>query len=133
VIDGRGAGHFAAGGSAASSRAISGQPSCWCVAVSSSGEAPLALSVVPSRRSRVASLTVIVPPRHSTVSLQQESFPVGHRLRASRPSAPRTAWQGGRSLQLPCSGGPSVSGVDADGGPPDGDVTHIGGRRRDTD
>jgi hypothetical protein len=35
--------------------------------------------------------------------------------------------EGGRSLQLPCSGGPSVSGVDADGGPPDGDVTNGGG------
>jgi hypothetical protein len=31
--------------------------------------------------------------------------------------------EGGRSLQLPCSGGSPVSGVDADGGPPDGDFT----------
>ena len=37
--------------------------------------------------------------------------------------------EGGRSLQLPCSGGSSVSGVDADGGPPDGDVTNDGGVR----
>jgi len=37
--------------------------------------------------------------------------------------------EGGRSLQLPCSGGSSVSRVDADGGPPDGDVTNDGGVR----
>ena len=34
--------------------------------------------------------------------------------------------QGGRSLQLPCSGGSSVSGVHTDGGTPDGDFTKDG-------
>ncbi len=34
--------------------------------------------------------------------------------------------EGGRSLQLPCSGGSSVSGVHADGGTPDGDFTKEG-------
>jgi len=34
--------------------------------------------------------------------------------------------KGGRSLQLPCSGGSSVSGVHADGGTPDGDFTKEG-------
>ena len=34
--------------------------------------------------------------------------------------------EGGRSLQLPCSGGSSVLGVHADGGTPDGDFTKEG-------
>jgi hypothetical protein len=34
--------------------------------------------------------------------------------------------EGGRRLQLPCSGGSSVSGVHADGGTPDGDFTKEG-------
>src|SRR4051812_8762669 len=37
--------------------------------------------------------------------------------------------EGGRSVQLPCSGGSSVLWVDAYGGPPDGDFTNDGGGR----
>ena len=37
--------------------------------------------------------------------------------------------EGGRSLQLSCSGWSTVLGVDADGGTPDGDFTDEGGGR----